>query len=79
VFQSGDFYTTWAEEAFQEWQPPQCDLPPEVLAAAVLSQFQPDRPAAGSDGAASSHAGRVKGDHFSPWVASSGFRVGDWG
>jgi hypothetical protein len=79
VFQAGDFYTTWIEEAFQGWQPPQCDLPPEVLAAAVLTQFQPDRQTAAQEGTPSPHEGKVKGDYFSPWQASSSFRLGDWG
>jgi 3-methylcrotonyl-CoA carboxylase alpha subunit len=79
MFQAGDFYTTWIEEAFQGWQPPQCDLPPEVLAAAVLTQFQPDRQTAAQEGTPSPHEGKVKGDYFSPWQASSSFRLGDWG
>jgi 3-methylcrotonyl-CoA carboxylase alpha subunit len=79
-FQAGDFYTTWVEENFQEWQAPECDLPPEVLAAAVLTQFQPDRQAAGgADGAPAPDEVRTEGDPFSPWGASSSFRLGEWG
>jgi acetyl/propionyl-CoA carboxylase alpha subunit len=35
-FQRGNMYTTWVEEHFGDWQPPHCELPLEVLAAAAL-------------------------------------------
>jgi 3-methylcrotonyl-CoA carboxylase alpha subunit len=68
-FRSGDIYTTWVEEHFGDWQPPQCALPPEVLAAAALLQFQ--APTADSQGAPPSS------DPYNPWRASSGFRMGE--
>jgi len=44
-------------------------LPPEVLAAAALMQFQ--APTADSQGAPPSS------DPYNPWRASSGFRMGE--
>lgn len=63
-FQAGEIYTTWVEERFGDWQPPQCGLPPEIVAAAALTQLQP--PAAANN----SH------DPYSPWGLSNGFRTG---
>jgi 3-methylcrotonyl-CoA carboxylase alpha subunit len=71
AFQSGDIYTTWVEEHFGDWQPPQCDLPPEVLAAAALAYFNPAPAQAASSAAGGEH------DPYSPWRASSGFRIGE--
>lgn len=63
-FMAGRFHTTWVEERYGEWQPPQCGLPPEILAAAALSQLQP--PAAETNGI----------DPYSPWRVPNGFRTG---
>lgn len=70
-FQSGDIYTTWVEEAFADWQFPKCSLPPEVLIAAALTQFQP-----GAVAAVDGNQTSLTRDPYSPWRASSGFRVG---
>jgi acetyl-CoA carboxylase biotin carboxylase subunit len=63
-FQAGEFYTTWVEEHFGDWQTPQCAVPPEVLTAAALTQF----------GGPPQDEGRANA--FSPWRAGNGFRVG---
>jgi 3-methylcrotonyl-CoA carboxylase alpha subunit len=69
-FQSGRVWTTWVEDHFGDWQPPQCSLPPEVLLAAALTHYR----AGSSDGNQSSP---VQGaDAFSPWKAANGFRLG---
>jgi acetyl/propionyl-CoA carboxylase alpha subunit len=67
-FQAGEVHTTWVEETYPDWQPPDCSIPPEVLVAAALTQFQIS--AGGQD---------VQGgtDPFSPWQASSGYRGGE--
>jgi 3-methylcrotonyl-CoA carboxylase alpha subunit len=67
-FQRGNIYTTWVEEHFGDWQPPQCELPPEVLIAAALTQFQP---APGSQAPDTHH------DPYSPWRAGNQFRLGE--
>jgi acetyl/propionyl-CoA carboxylase alpha subunit len=67
-FQDGNVYTTWVEEHFGDWQPPQCDLPLEVLAAAALTRTK----IGGQDGRRN-----VPGkDPFSPWRSGDGFRLG---
>jgi 3-methylcrotonyl-CoA carboxylase alpha subunit len=68
-FRSGDIYTTWVEDHFGDWQPPKCALPPEVLAAAALIQFQ--------DPAADSQGAPAGSDPYNPWRVSSGFRMGE--
>jgi acetyl-CoA carboxylase biotin carboxylase subunit len=70
-FQKGEIFTTWVEENFEDWQPPQCTLPAEVLAAAALTHFQ--------NGASrvtnlSPHQGL---DPYSPWRVANGFRLGE--
>jgi 3-methylcrotonyl-CoA carboxylase alpha subunit len=77
-FQAGSVHTTWVEEQFQGWQPPQCPLPPEVLAAAALSEFQALQ--AGSlpvyplpyQGEQPAHR-----NPFNPWKAGNRFRLGE--
>jgi acetyl-CoA carboxylase biotin carboxylase subunit len=64
-FQHGQVHTTWVEEHFGDWQPRQCPIPPEVLAAAALVEGEPQEQAA---------AAGV--DPYSPWAARSGYRVG---
>jgi acetyl-CoA carboxylase biotin carboxylase subunit len=59
-FQAAEIYTTWVEEHFGDWQPPQCDLPPEVLVAAALAK----RPPAGQK------TGSPTRDPYSPWQAA---------
>jgi len=63
-FINGEVHTTWIEEKFMNWLPPQCGLPAEILAAAALTQLQPTAPGAG---------GR---DPYSPWHIPNGFRTG---
>jgi acetyl-CoA carboxylase biotin carboxylase subunit len=67
-FQEGRVHTTWVEQTYPEWQPPQCALPPEVLVAAAMTQFQ--LPSGGQ-------AGHAERDPFNPWRASSGYRMGE--
>lgn len=71
-FQNGKVHTTWVEQVFEDWKQPQCPLPPEVLAAAALTQFESAGAANGSS--AIQRSGR---DPFSPWQASSNFRTGE--
>jgi acetyl-CoA carboxylase biotin carboxylase subunit len=68
-FQAGQVHTTWVEPRFAGWQHPTCDLPPEALIAAALTQLQ------ASDNA----TGQVEAgvDPYSPWRLSSGFRLGE--
>jgi acetyl-CoA carboxylase biotin carboxylase subunit len=67
-FQRGDVYTTWVEEHFGDWQPPRCDPPPEVLAAAAIVKAHPS---------ANQARRNVPGqDPFSPWQFTDGFRLG---
>lgn len=71
-FGDGQVYTTWVEDNFEGWQLPQCELPPEVLIAAALTQFQiPGSP----DHRAS--AGKQKKDPYSPWRVANGFRISE--
>jgi 3-methylcrotonyl-CoA carboxylase alpha subunit len=73
-FQAGDIYTTWIEDQFGDWQPPQCSLPPEVLVAAALIQLQPTSP----NGAPTANGQPApRSDPFSPWRASTSFRLGE--
>lgn len=67
-FEQGKVYTTWVEERLGDWQPPQCDLPPEVLVVAALTQFQSIRELA---------VAQATDDPYSPWRAPSGFRPGE--
>jgi 3-methylcrotonyl-CoA carboxylase alpha subunit len=71
-FGEGQVYTTWVEDNFEDWQPPQCELPPEVLIAAALTQFQttgiPDSGAS---------AGKMSQDPYSPWRVANGFRISE--
>jgi 3-methylcrotonyl-CoA carboxylase alpha subunit len=69
AFQSGDVHTTWVEDHFGDWQPPRCELPPEVLVAAALATTEKS----GTNGAVPA-AGK---DPFSPWRSGGGYRVGN--
>ena len=68
-FQAGQVYTTWVEEQFGDWQPPQCSLPPEVLAAAALSSLQ-------SQSVQPETTSTPGTDPYSPWRSAAGFRTG---
>lgn len=63
-FIAGDFFTTWIEEHFGSWQPPNCGLPPEILIAAALARQQ------------SLPTDFNLADPYSPWRAANGYRVG---
>jgi 3-methylcrotonyl-CoA carboxylase alpha subunit len=67
-FQRGSVHTTWVEDHFGDWQPPDCDPPPEVLIAAALMQ-------SGGAGGFSQQA-LASRDPFSPWKAASDSRPG---
>jgi 3-methylcrotonyl-CoA carboxylase alpha subunit len=67
-FERGEIYTTWVEDHFGDWQPPRCDPPPEVLAAAALMKVN-----SGGNGSPESTPGR---DPFSPWLSGEDFRLG---
>ncbi len=72
-FQAGRAYTTWVESQFEGWQHPQCELPPEVLIAAALTQFQSsDVPGLPGGPVESSGA-----DRYSPWKAANMFRIAE--
>jgi 3-methylcrotonyl-CoA carboxylase alpha subunit len=66
-FAAGLVDTTWVEERFAAWQPSPCPLPPEVLAAAALTQY-----AAGPDSQPLAPAT----DPYNPWQSANGFRLG---
>ncbi len=70
-FDKGQIYTTWVEENFEGWQPPECELPPEVLIAAALTQFQ--IPGSLSQG---DHSKNLR-DPYSPWRVANGFRLSE--
>jgi 3-methylcrotonyl-CoA carboxylase alpha subunit len=67
-FQAGQVHTTWVEQTYPDWQAPDCVIPPEVLVAAAMTQYQ--TPGVGMQ----IQTGR---DPFSPWRASSGYRSGE--
>ncbi len=70
-FLNGSFYTTWIEEHYDNWKPPLCDLPPEVLVAAALTQFQPD------ERSLRTIQGLPERDAYSPWKFANGYRTGE--
>ena len=71
-FQDGRVYTTWIEERFGDWRAPQCDIPPEVLVAAALTQFQT------SSGGPIVASNRATGcDPYSPWRIANGYRLSE--
>ncbi len=77
-FQAGSVHTTWIEEQFQGWQPPQCPLPPEVLVAAALSEFQTQQAGSSPIYPVPYEGERPAGsDPFSPWRAGNGFRLSE--
>jgi acetyl-CoA carboxylase biotin carboxylase subunit len=70
-FEAGNADTTWIERTFEGWQHPQCELPPEVLVTAALTQFQRPAEAPASTGAS------TQPDPYSPWRAGNSFRMGE--
>jgi len=77
-FQSGDIYTTWVEERLQDWQPPQCSLPPEVIVAAALTEF-PQVTLPPSDHLSGQEKVYLQSgrDPFTPWQIGNSYRVGE--
>jgi acetyl-CoA carboxylase biotin carboxylase subunit len=71
-FEAGRAHTTWIEATFEGWRHPHCELPPEVLVAAALTQF-----AAPGAGAAASLAQTLGDDLYSPWKIGSNYRMGE--
>jgi len=71
-FLRGEFHTTWVEQRYPSWEPPDCPLPPEVLIAAALTQYAPQ-----AGGEAAGATGSPGSDPYSPWSGSSGFRLGE--
>ena len=71
-FHSGRAHTTWIEQEYAGWRQPQCEPPPEVLAAAALTQFQ-----GSGQGLAGPAAAPAGPDPYSPWTAIGGFRLGE--
>lgn len=69
-FLAGKAHTTWVEETFENWQAPVCSLPPEILAAAAITQLT---------GIPAGQTAPATPDPFSPWLASNGFRTGEGG
>ncbi len=67
-FQAGNVYTTWVEEHFGDWQPPQCSIPPEALAGIALAQL-------GSSSSGPTGAGQSGPNPYSPWRNANGFRL----
>jgi 3-methylcrotonyl-CoA carboxylase alpha subunit len=74
TFQSGEAHTTWVDEEYAGWQAPQCELPPEVLIAAALSEAQILRPSGRAT--AAEPAGPASADPYSPWGIGNQFRAG---
>ena len=72
-FRSGDIYTTWVEDHFKNWQPPNCVLPPEVLIAAALTFSQANQQVTEEQSGKDYFA--MRKDPFNPWEANTGFRI----
>ncbi|RMF49119.1 MAG: acetyl-CoA carboxylase biotin carboxylase subunit [Anaerolineae bacterium] len=66
--QAGPVSTTWVERTFGAWQPPQCDVSPEILVAAALTEMQ-NTPSAASPAS-------EQPDPYSPWKQATAFRIG---
>jgi 3-methylcrotonyl-CoA carboxylase alpha subunit len=70
-FGAGAVHTTWVEENFSDWTRPHCEILPEILIAAALSEWN----------TGDSHRTGVNGqealqtDNYSPWKRSAGYRM----
>jgi acetyl/propionyl-CoA carboxylase alpha subunit len=71
-FAAGRVHTTWIEATFEDWRHPSCELPPEVLVAAALTQFGAAPGAGGAPAAAP-----AGDDPFSPWKVGNNYRMGE--
>jgi acetyl-CoA carboxylase biotin carboxylase subunit len=74
-FAAGRVDTGWIDREFAAWEAPQCDLPPEALIAAALSEAQILHAAGRNVAPAVDES--AGGDRFSPWRAASRFRIGE--
>jgi acetyl-CoA carboxylase biotin carboxylase subunit len=73
-FRAARAHTTWVDEELAGWRPPPCELPPEVLAAAALSEAQILQ--AGAVAVLPEAGTSPLSDPYSPWRIANGFRVG---
>ena len=75
VFVEGKVHTAWIDREFADWDASPCELPPEVLAAAALTEAQLLQ--AGSATVAPAAVEPGSQDGFSPWRTPNRFRVGE--
>lgn len=75
TFLEGKVHTSWIDHEFTDWEAPQCDLPPEVLAAAALTEAQILQ--AGSVAVVPAEVEAAGPDPFNPWRTPNRFRVGE--
>jgi acetyl-CoA carboxylase biotin carboxylase subunit len=68
-FQEGLAHTAWVEECFDAWEAERCELPPEALIAAALTQFETLPASLGETPS-------VGSDPYSPWRSPKSFRLG---
>ena len=61
TFVEGKVHTAWIDREFTDWEAPQCDLPPEVLAAAALTEAQLLQAGSATVAPAATEAGRRMG------------------
>ncbi len=75
AFLAGKVHTAWIDRELDAWEAPQCELPPEVLIAAALTETQLLQ----ANGATVTldSVEPVGGDAFSPWRTANGFRIGE--
>jgi acetyl-CoA carboxylase biotin carboxylase subunit len=72
TFIAGKAHTTWVDEEYTAWQAPECELPPEVLIAAALSEAQVLQTSGINNSA------EIAGpDPYSPWRITNSFRIGE--
>jgi acetyl/propionyl-CoA carboxylase alpha subunit len=74
TFIAGKAHTTWVDEEYTAWQAPECELPPEALIAAALSEGMILQAHGANPGANSTETAGP--DPYSPWRIANGFRIG---
>ena len=74
-FRAGVAYTTWVEEHFKGWQPPNCTVPAEILIAAALTQFRAGQTSSLPPAGPQSSGLTPGSDPYSPWLLGNSFRV----